>query len=218
MAKSEQSKLTHLAKFTDITAPIYDLSVRLFLGRENDFRQTVIDLMHLTGDESVLDVGCGTGTLTSMIAKKMNGKGSILGIDISPRMIEVARKKAGKQGQQVEYKVASCLALPFDNETFDVAVSSLVYHQLMSWEERTKTVSEIQRVLKPGGRYVAAEFTKFTARNLWVVHDSMIRKIPLFGPELVEESGFHILRKVEAVKGITIISATRGSYGGRRWC
>ena len=218
MVEFRQSKMNHLTKFTDITAPVYDVSVRLFLGRENDFRQKVIDLIDLTGGESVLDVGCGTGTLTSMIADKINREGNIFGIDISPRMIEIAKKKASSQGNQLEYKVASCLALPFDSETFDVVVSSIVYHQLMSQEERIETAGEIWRVLKPEGKYLAAEFTKFTVRNLWITHDSLIRKISLFGPGLLEESSFHIVKSMEAMKGITIISAAKENNGGRRWC
>ena len=206
-----QSKMNHLAKMSDLFAPLYDIIFRSFWGgRETQFRQRVIDLMNLVGGESLLDVGCGTGALTSMIAQKMNGKGSIFGIDLSPRMIEIARKKTNRQGSQIEYRVGSSLALPFSDETFDVVVTSLVYHQLFSREEKVKTLSEIRRVLKPEGRYIAAEFTRFTLGNLVITHDSLIRGIHPFTPELLEDNGFHVPKRMETVRGITIISAERG--------
>jgi demethylmenaquinone methyltransferase/2-methoxy-6-polyprenyl-1,4-benzoquinol methylase/phosphoethanolamine N-methyltransferase len=184
------NKMNHLTKFTDFSAPFYDLMFRSFcLGHERDFRQKVVEWLDLNSNETVLDVGCGTGILTSMIANKTNGRGSIFGIDLSPRIIEVAKKKASRNGKRAKYKVASSLALPFDNETFDVVVTSLLYHQLMSLAERARTLSEIWRVLKPEGRYVAVEFTKFTMGNLFVVHDSLIRGIGLFSSRLLEKNG-----------------------------
>ena len=203
-------KINHLAKLTDFAAPFYDLMLRLFwLGSERNFTQRLVDLMDLTDDESVLDVGCGTGTLSLMIANKMDGRRSVSGIDLSPRMIEVAKRKASRNGRSVEYRVASSSALPFDNDTFDVVVTSLVYHQLMSLPEKARTLSEIRRVLKPEGRYIAAEFADFTAGNLLIIHDSLIHKVPLFGRELLEENGLHIVKKVEIGRGILIVLARK---------
>ncbi|MBE9482542.1 MAG: class I SAM-dependent methyltransferase [Chloroflexi bacterium] len=204
-----QSKISHLTKITNFTASLYDSYFKLWLRQESAFRQMVIDLMDIGGSESVLDVGCGTGRLTLMIAERINGKGNIFGIDLSPQMIEVAKKKANNQGSQVDYRIATSLALPFGNQTFEVVTTSLVYHQLISWQERVKTVSEIWRVLKPGGRYISAEFNRLTLGNMAIIHDSLIRRIPLFGPALLEENGFSILRRVEATKGIMIISAKK---------
>ena len=132
-----------------------------------------------------------------------------MGVDLSPRMIEIAKKKASKNGRQAKYEVASSLALPFDDETFDLVATSLIHHHLMSLAEKAATLSEIYRVLKPEGRYIAAEFTKFTLGNLLVVHDSLIRGIGLFSPRLPEENGFHILKRTEISKGVTIISAEK---------
>ena len=189
------NKMNHLTKFTDFSAPFYDIYFKLWLWHETDFRQKVVDLMDLAGNESVSDVGCGTGTLTSMVADKMDGRGGISGVDLSPKMVEVAKKKASRNRRQVEYRVTSSHALPFYDETFNIVVASLLYHHLMSLEEKAKTLSEIQRVLKPEGKYIAAEFSKFTVANLWITHDLLIQKTSLFGTELLEENRFHIAER-----------------------
>ena len=208
---SNSARMSHLSKLTNLVAPCYDLIFRSFwLGHENDFRRRLIELMNLTGNNVVLDVGCGTGTLSRMIANELNGAGNISGIDIAPRMIEMSRENVRRQGQQIDYRVGSALAIPFEDNNFDVVVTSLVYHQLMSPEERVGTVHEIWRVLRPGGRYVAAEFDRFTAGNLSITHDSLMRKIPLFTSRLLERNGFHVHGKLETSRGITIISADRG--------
>jgi ubiquinone/menaquinone biosynthesis C-methylase UbiE len=135
----------------------YDLLVWvLTLGRERAFREKVVGLARLEGGESVLDVGCGTGTLT-IAAKRMVGSGGrVCGIDASPEMIGRARDKNAKAGVEVDFRNAVVEALPFGDGEFDVVLASMMLHHLPE-DVRRKCVCEIRRVLKPDGRLLAVD-------------------------------------------------------------
>jgi ubiquinone/menaquinone biosynthesis C-methylase UbiE len=134
----------------------YDLASWLMsFGREPAIRRETVKLAAIQEGESVLDVGCGTGTLT-LAAKERAGAGQVRGIDASEEMIEVARGKAAKRGAEVDFQVALIEELPFPDETFEVALSSLMLHHLPD-DLKGKGFVEIRRVLKPGGRLLAVD-------------------------------------------------------------
>jgi len=138
-------------------AAFYDaLTGVLFLGGERRVREMTADLAHLQPGECVLDVGCGTGTLT-LIAKRRVGPGAVAGVDAAPDMVAVARRKASRAGLAIDFQVGLIQALPFPDNTFDVVLSSLVLHHVPA-EYRPRGFVEIRRVLKPGGRLYAVDF------------------------------------------------------------
>jgi ubiquinone/menaquinone biosynthesis C-methylase UbiE len=117
----------------------------------------VIRLARLSAGESVLDVGCGTGTL-AIAAKRLAGPGGIVcGIDASPEMIARARKKAMKAGVDVVFEHAVAESLPYADARFDVLLVSMVIHHLPR-DARQQAFCEMRRVLKPGGRLLAVDF------------------------------------------------------------
>src|SRR5918995_6027091 len=109
----------------------YDLLVWLLThGRSRAFRESLVSLAHLAAGESVLDVGCGTGSL-AIAAKRRVGAGSaVCGIDPSPAMIARATSKAAKAGIDVCFKNGVAEALPFPDAQFDVVLSTLMLHHL----------------------------------------------------------------------------------------
>jgi len=139
-------------------AAIYDLLAWLMLfGRERVFREKMVDLACIQPGESVLDVGCGTGTLAIATKRRVGPTGTVYGIDASPEMIARATKKARKAGVEVIFKNGVVEALPFPDTQFDAVLSSLMLHHLPS-KARRVCASEIRRVLKPGGRMLAVDF------------------------------------------------------------
>jgi ubiquinone/menaquinone biosynthesis C-methylase UbiE len=140
------------------SAAWYDLTVWLMtLGRERVYRERLVDLAHLTSGESVLDVGCGTGTLAIVSKRRVGPTGTVHGIDASLAMIARAREKAKKAGVEVLFKQGVVEALPFPDAHFDVVLSTLMLHHLPR-KLREQCAREVRRVLKPGGRVLVVDF------------------------------------------------------------
>jgi len=138
----------------------YDMLVRLLtLGRERTLRAETIRQAEIASGASVLDVGCGTGTLTLLAKAQAGAQGKVYGIDPAPEMIAVARQKAAQQKGDVDFQVGLIEALPFEDGTFDVVLSSLMFHHLPPGLKQ-QGLREIYRVLKPGGRLLIADIKR----------------------------------------------------------
>jgi arsenite methyltransferase len=122
-------------------------------------RDRLLDRLALTGSETVLDVGCGHGLLLIGAAKRLP-RGRAIGVDLWSQVDQksnsaaatMANARAEGVEDRVEVRDADMRALPLDDSTVDVVVSSLAIHNVTGDTERHKALREIVRVLKPGGR------------------------------------------------------------------
>ncbi|MHB8545114.1 MAG: class I SAM-dependent methyltransferase [Leptospirales bacterium] len=136
----------------------YDLMVWLVtFGRERVFREKLLRLARLEPGQSILDVGCGTGTLAIAAKRHVGRTGKVYGIDASAEMIARAGKKSRNSGIEVVFMNAVAEALPFPDAQFDVVLATVMLHHLPR-EARQQCASEMRRVLKPGGRVLAVDF------------------------------------------------------------
>lgn len=190
------------------SAARYDLIAWLFLlGRERAFREKLVALARLRPGETVLDVGCGTGTLAIAAKRRVGARGAVYGIDASPEMIARATSKARKAGLDVAFKNAMVEALPFSDGSFDVVLSTLMLHHLPS-KAREACALEVRRVLKPGGRALVVDFgvkqSKMTRiishfhRHGYVELGNMIQLVETAGLN-VEASGALGLKELQFV-------------------
>ena len=109
---------------------------------------------HPAGSGSVLDVGCGTGEITARLAEKFP-HASFLGIDLEEAHLARAAQRCASFGSRVRFEKADALALPYADATFDLVVSR---HVIQAIPDAARALSEMRRVLRPGGRlHVIAE-------------------------------------------------------------
>jgi ubiquinone/menaquinone biosynthesis C-methylase UbiE len=148
----------------------YDLIVWLFTrGRERAFREKLVDLARVESGESVLDVGCGTGSLAIAVARHVGSSGLVCGIDASPEMIARATAKARKANVKVNFTHALAETLPFPDRHFDVVLSTVMLHHLPR-KARQQCVTEMRRVLKPEGRVLAVDFSRPEHKGGFLAH------------------------------------------------
>jgi arsenite methyltransferase len=140
--------------------------------------------LHLRGDETVLDLGCGRGAVL-LAAAKLLPRGRAIGVDVwradqTGNLPEVTRANATLEGvaDRVEIHTADITDLSFDDNSVDVIVSSLVIHNVPGRAGREQAVAEAARVLRPGGRLAIADigFTRQYARQLRELGWSDVRR------------------------------------------
>ena len=129
----------------------------LFRGQWRELRQRTATLASIQPEEQVLDVGCGTGTLAMEVARRVGHAGCVVGVDPGTEQIAHARAKAARRHLPIEFQIGVIEQLPFPDQTFDVVLSTLMMHHLPAPLKR-QGLTEIARVLKPGGRLIIADF------------------------------------------------------------
>jgi ubiquinone/menaquinone biosynthesis C-methylase UbiE len=134
---------------------LYDPVLR-FLLREDGMRREIVARAALPPRARVLDVGCGTGTQLVWLARA-HPDAELVGIDGDAKVLAIAREKLARAGVRVQLDEGLATALPYPDARFDRVVSSLVLHHLPDADKR-RALSEIRRVLAPGGSFLLADF------------------------------------------------------------
>ena len=139
-------------------ASSYDLNNRVHsLWRDQAWRRFAVRYARVNSGDVVLDVACGTGDLTQAFA--VTNAQSVIGIDFTPQMLEVAKTKLMRLRPQtaskIEYRQGDAMALDIDDASVDIV--SIAFG-LRNVAEPDKAIEEFARVLRPGGRLIVLEF------------------------------------------------------------
>jgi ubiquinone/menaquinone biosynthesis C-methylase UbiE len=109
-----------------------------------------------TKDMRVLEIGCGSGVGTDLIFRQF-GAAEVYAVDLDPDMVQLARKRlSGYTSKQLTLEVGDATAINAENESFDAVFNFAIIHHVPDWQA---AISEIRRVLKPGGRFFFEEVT-----------------------------------------------------------
>ncbi len=177
----------------DLLLPLYDPLGKLALRNEQT-RGELVRRAALTAGDRVLDLGCGTGSLSVMIQRKHPAV-QLSALDPDEKALARARRKAEQAGFAIRFEQGFGDALPFADGAFDRVLSSLVLHHLTS-AEKLATLRDVHRVLRPGGSLHVLDFGPPRGRlDRWLTHlihhghrmdDNLAGQIP----ELMREAGF----------------------------
>jgi len=194
----------------------------LFGGKLRELRRKTANLARLHPGETVLDVGCGTGTLAIEVQKRVGTTGCVIGIDPGQEQIARAHTKAARRHVPIDFQMGVIEHLAFPDQTFDVVFSTLMMHHLPAPLKR-QGLSEIARVLKPGGRLVIADFTHKADRAgraaRFRAGGSSMQDLAA----LLKEAGFDHLEREEmpparfsAFPGVSFVCASKSAEEGSK--
>ena len=213
--KSDEKHYIPALSFRWLT-PLYDPLLK-WVMREETFKRKLVQQANIHPQMKILDLGCGTGTLTLML-KHAHPEAEITGMDGDSQVLDIARQKS--RGKDIQWDEGLASSLPYPDSVFDRVVTSLVIHHLVT-DDKRRSFKEIYRVLKPNGELHILDFgaphsslTRFMTkymRRLEETADNFDGQIPLF----VTEAGFGSVKEAEnfvTVFGpLSIIQAVKGT-------
>ncbi len=109
-------------------------------------------LIKLPMKAKILELGCGSALLWKLIVERIPAGWNITLSDLSPGMLDAAWRNLVVTGRTFQFKEIDAQAIPFEDETFDAVIAN---HMLYHIPDRAKAIAEINRVLKPGGHFIA---------------------------------------------------------------
>jgi len=201
-------KKKFVRKMFDDISPSYDfLNHFLSFGIDIYWRKNFIQKINIKNDISILDVACGTGDVGFEILKRHSV--TVIGIDLSPKMVELAQNKSRlKKVDNISFIEGDAENLPFESNSIDCLTISYGFRNISNYE---KALEEFYRVLKPGGKLGILEFSKPASKIIGFIfrlyfHHILPRIASFFSrsdayrylPESVDffPSRHHICRKI----------------------
>lgn len=145
----------------DWLTKIYDPLIQATMP-ENKFKNALIDQADIRENSYVLDFGCGSLTL-SLMAKRRVPSAYVHAVDMDEKILKIAAEKKQISQQEIFMQQYGGRILPFPTQTFDRVISSLVFHHL-DGDQKSNSLYELYRVLKPGGELHIADWGK--AKNV----------------------------------------------------
>jgi demethylmenaquinone methyltransferase/2-methoxy-6-polyprenyl-1,4-benzoquinol methylase len=174
IATPEGKRLYVRSLFATI-ADRYDLITRvLSYGQDRRWKRRLVSMAAPAGDAAgivALDLATGTGDIAFALARR---GARVVGLDLTMRMIVLARAKRSRNGANPSFLVGDMLALPFPERAFDVVTTG---YGLRNVPDLTAAIDEIRRVLKPGGRVLSLDFNRprnALVRSAYLVYLSIV--------------------------------------------
>ncbi len=153
---SKQKKQRYVTRMFETIAPRYDFFTVLFsYGMDRGWKRKLIEMLDLQGGEKALDLACGTGDITFALGELLPS-GLAFGLDITQAMTGNAEdKRRARDVSNVFFHCADIMRLPFADASFDCVTCGYALRNVPDVE---LALAEVQRVLKPGGRFCSLDF------------------------------------------------------------
>jgi demethylmenaquinone methyltransferase/2-methoxy-6-polyprenyl-1,4-benzoquinol methylase len=150
-----QGKAPYVRRLFSTIADRYDLiTVLLSYGQDRRWKQRLVALAGPLAGRRALDLACGTGDIAFLLA---DAGAHVTGLDLTPRMLELAAAKQGGSARRVAFVAGDMMALPLPGGRFDVVTTG---YGLRNVPDLGRTLDEIRRVLAPGGVFLSLDFNR----------------------------------------------------------
>ena len=197
---NEGEKGKQVEQMFDNIAPTYDqLNHRLSWNIDRGWRRKAIQQLQPYKPQRMLDIATGTGDFAILAAQMLKPQ-QLLGTDISEGMMDIGRQKVRQQALDnvISFRREDCMALSFDDNTFDAVTAAF---GIRNFPDLDKGLSEMCRVLKPGGHLSVVELTTpvtFPMKQLFCIYSHTI--LPLYGRLISKDTSAYsyLTRTIEA--------------------